>query len=51
MLLSFGRVASLLLDFPEYIVNSTFRKTLQAHEDKSEPNLTAKQKERVVIYF
>ena len=31
-------------DFPKYIVNSIFRKTLRAHEDKSEPNLTAKQR-------
>ena len=38
-------------DFPKYIVNSIFRKTLQAHEDKSEPNLTTKQKEPVVIYL
>ena len=38
-------------DFPKYIVNSIFRKTLRAHEDKSEPNPTAKQKEHVVIYF
>ena len=38
-------------DFPKYIVNTIFRKTLRAHEDKSEPNLTAKQKEPVVIYF
>ena len=38
-------------DFPKYTVNSIFRRTLQAHKDKSEPNLTAKQKELVVIYF
>ena len=38
-------------DLPKYIVNSIFRKTLQAHEDKSEPNLTAKQKEPVVVYL
>ena len=38
-------------DFPRYRVNSIFLKTLQAHEDKSEPNLTTKQKETVVIYF
>ena len=38
------------MTFPN-IVNSIFRKTLQAHENKSEPNLTPKQKEPVVIYF
>ena len=38
-------------DFSKYIVNSIFRNSLQAHEDKSEPNVTAKQKEHVVIYF
>ena len=38
-------------DFPKYVVISIFRKTLQAHEGESEPNLTAKQKEPVVIYF
>ena len=38
-------------DFPRYIVNSIFRKTLQALQDKKEPNLTAKQKEPVIIYF
>ena len=38
-------------DFPKNIVMSIFRKTLQAHEHKSHPNLTAKQKESVVIYF
>ena len=38
-------------EFPKYIVDNIFRKTIQAHEDKSEPNLTAKQKELVVIYF
>ena len=38
-------------DFPNYITNSIFRKTIQTHEDKSEPNRTAKQKELVVIYF
>ena len=38
-------------DFPKCIVNSIFRKTVQTHEDKSEPNLTAKQKELVVVYF
>ena len=37
-------------DFPNYIANSIFRKTIQTHEDKSEPNRTAKQKE-LVIYF
>ena len=36
-------------DFPKYIVNSIFRKTAQAHQDKSEPNLTAEQKEPAVI--
>ena len=36
-------------DFSKYIVNSIFRKTLQSHEDKSEPNLTAKQKEPMEI--
>ena len=29
-------------DFPKYRVNTIFAKTLQAHEDKCEPNLTAK---------
>ena len=38
-------------DFSKYIVNSIFRNSLQAHEDKSEPNVTAKQKEHVVIYL
>ena len=38
-------------DFHKYIVNRVFHKTLQAHQDKSEPNLTAEQKEPVVIYF
>ena len=38
-------------DFPKYIFSNILRKTLQAHQDKSEPNLTAKQKEPVVIYF
>ena len=38
-------------DFPKYLVNSIFRKTLQADKDKSEPNLTTKQKEPVVVYF
>ena len=32
-------------DFPRYIVTSIFHKTLWARKDKSEPNLTAKQKE------
>ena len=39
------------IDFPKYIVNSIFCKTLLAHENKSEPNLATKQKEPVVIYF
>ena len=30
---------------------SIFCKTLQAHQDKSDPNLTGKHKEPVVIYF
>ena len=38
-------------DFPKYIVDNIFRKIIQAHEDKSVPNLTAKQKELLVIYF
>ena len=38
-------------DFPKYIVNSIFCKTLHVHQDKSMPNLTEKQKEPVVIYF
>ena len=38
-------------DFPKYLVNSNFRKTLQAHKGKSGPNLTTKQKEPVVVYF
>ena len=38
-------------DFSKYIVNNIFRKTLQTNEDKSQPNLTAKQEEPVVIYF
>ena len=38
-------------DFTKYIINSIFRKTLQAHRDKSEPNLTAKEKKPVIIYF
>ena len=38
-------------DFPKYIVNIIFRKTLQEQEDKSHPNRTAKQKEPVVVYF
>ena len=38
-------------DFSKYIVNSIFRNSLQAHEDKSELNVAAKQKEHVVIYF
>ena len=38
-------------DFPKYIVNSIFCKTLWAQQDKGEPNLTAKQKEHVMIYF
>ena len=38
-------------DFPKYIVNSIFRNTFQAHQDKSEPNLTTKQKEPVVTCF
>ena len=29
-------------DFPNYIANSIFRKTIQTHEDKSEPNRTVK---------
>lgn len=37
--------------FPKCVVNSTFRKTHEAHQDKGEPNLTEKQKEPVVIYF
>ena len=39
------------MTFPKYIVNSIFCKTLKAHEDKSYPNPTAKQKEPVIIYF
>ena len=38
-------------DFPKYVVDNIFPRTIQAHEDKSELNLTAKQKELVVIYF
>ena len=38
-------------DFTKYIINSIFRKTLQSHRDKSEPNLTAKEKEPVITYF
>ena len=38
-------------DFPKHTVNSIFCKTRWAHEDKSEPNPTAKQKEPVAIYF
>ena len=38
-------------DFPKYIANNILRRTIQVHKDKSEPNLTAKQKELVVIYF
>ena len=38
-------------DFPNYIANSIFRKTIQTHEHKSEPNRTVKQNELVVIYF
>ena len=39
------------MTFPKDIVNSTFCKILQAHQDKSNPNLTVKQKEPVEIYF
>ena len=38
-------------DFPKYIINSLFRKTLQAHQDKSQPTFTEKQKEPVLIYY
>ena len=38
-------------EFPKYLVNSNFCKTLQAHKDKSEPNHTTKQKEPVAVYF
>ena len=38
-------------DFLKFIANSIFRKTLQALQDKSEPNHGAKQKEPVVTYF
>ena len=38
-------------EFPKYIANNIFRKTLQAHQDKSKPNLTTKQKESLAIYF
>ena len=38
-------------DFSKYIVNSIFQNSLHAHEDKSELNVTAKQKKHVVIYF
>ena len=38
-------------DFPKYIFNRIFRKTLQAHDDTSQPNRAAKQKESVVTYF
>ena len=40
-----------LSDFPKYMINSIFRKTLRAHQDKSESNVTTKRKEPVVIYF
>ena len=39
------------MTFPKEIVNSTFCKILQAHQDKSNPNLTVKRKEPVEIYF
>ena len=38
-------------DFSKYIGNSIFCKTLQAHQDKSEPNFTEKQKIAIVISF
>ena len=37
--------------FPKYIVNNIFCRTIQTHKDKSEPNLTEKQKKLDVIYF
>ena len=38
-------------NFPKYIVNNIFCRTIQTHKDKSEPNLTEKQKKLDVIYF
>ena len=38
-------------DFSKYIVNSIFRKTLQAHQYKSESNIAAKQKKPVLICY
>ena len=38
-------------NFPKYTVNNIFCRTIQTHKDKSEPNLTEKQKKLDVIYF
>ena len=38
-------------NFPKYRVNNIFCRTIQTHKDKSELNLTEKQKKLDVIYF